>query len=277
MTPGWAPAEPIDPADLPVFDASNVVTEDDAPVDNFPSEKAQRLLTEPLYTSWSGPPAHEGEDEPRTFLAAANVGMFGTLREPPIVPDVFLSLDVQVQPDFWEKENRSYFIGQFGKPPEVVIEIVSNEKGQELDQKFRRYAWMHVTYYVVWDPNGHLGDVRLRVFELQGLRYEPLENPIFKAIGLGVKEWTGTFEQVEGTWLRWCLPDGTLVPTGAERVAAEKLRADTEKQRAEAEKQRADDEKLRADTEKQRADDEKLRAEKLAAQLRALGIDPEKL
>ena len=33
----------------------DLVTEDDTPVDNLPSEKQQRLLTEPLYSSWSGP------------------------------------------------------------------------------------------------------------------------------------------------------------------------------------------------------------------------------
>jgi len=46
----------------------HLITEDDTPVDNLPSEKQQRLLTEPLYSAWSGPGAG------RTFLAAANVG-----------------------------------------------------------------------------------------------------------------------------------------------------------------------------------------------------------
>jgi hypothetical protein len=46
----------------------HLVTEDDTPVDNIFSEKQQRLLTEPLYNSWSGP----GEGRP--FVAMANVG-----------------------------------------------------------------------------------------------------------------------------------------------------------------------------------------------------------
>ena len=33
----------------------HIVTEDDTPVDNVFSEKQQRLLTEALYASWSGP------------------------------------------------------------------------------------------------------------------------------------------------------------------------------------------------------------------------------
>ena len=35
-------------------DIQNLVTEGDTPVDNMPSEKQQRLLTEPLYSSWAG-------------------------------------------------------------------------------------------------------------------------------------------------------------------------------------------------------------------------------
>ena len=33
------------------IDIESLVTEDDTPVDNMPSEKQQRLLTEPLYSS----------------------------------------------------------------------------------------------------------------------------------------------------------------------------------------------------------------------------------
>jgi hypothetical protein len=46
----------------------HLVTEDDTPVDNIFSEKQQRLLTEPLYSSWG----MAGERRP--FVAMANVG-----------------------------------------------------------------------------------------------------------------------------------------------------------------------------------------------------------
>jgi hypothetical protein len=98
-------------------------------VDNLPSEKQQRLLTEPLYSSWTGP------GEGRTFLAAANVGVFALARNPAIVPDVFVSLDMQVAEDCWQKEHRSYFLWEFGKPPDLVLEIVSNTEGGEDGEK----------------------------------------------------------------------------------------------------------------------------------------------
>ena len=86
------------------IDIESLVTEDDTPVDNLPSEKQQRLLTEPLYSSWAGPGGG------RRFLAAANVGVFPERRNPAIVPDVLLSLDVQVHEHWWDKEHRSYFV-----------------------------------------------------------------------------------------------------------------------------------------------------------------------
>ena len=47
------------PTDTPVDLTAVVnalVTEDGEPVDNVFSEKQQRLLTEPLYSSWTPPP-----------------------------------------------------------------------------------------------------------------------------------------------------------------------------------------------------------------------------
>jgi Uma2 family endonuclease len=41
---------------------------------------------------------------------------------------MFLSLDVQAAKEIWKKENRSYFIWKFGKPPDVVVEVVSDKK-----------------------------------------------------------------------------------------------------------------------------------------------------
>ena len=46
-------------------DANQLITEDDTPVDNFVSEKQQRLLVSSIYSSFHN----------QTFLAAANVGI----------------------------------------------------------------------------------------------------------------------------------------------------------------------------------------------------------
>ncbi|WP_236738837.1 hypothetical protein [Chroogloeocystis siderophila] len=71
-------------------DIRHLVTEDDTPI-NLLAEKQQRLLTSCLYSSWK-------PSDP--FLATANVGLFHTVNKPAIVPDVLLSLDVEVPQDW---------------------------------------------------------------------------------------------------------------------------------------------------------------------------------
>ncbi len=79
---------------------------------------------------------------------------------------MFLSLDVQLPQDVWEKKNRSYFLWEYGKPPEVVVEIVSNTEGGETDKKSAIYSKIGVWYYIVFDPLKQVQKDALRVFEL---------------------------------------------------------------------------------------------------------------
>ena len=264
----------------------HIVTEDDTPVDNLASEKLQRLLTEPLYSSWAGP-----EPGGRSFLAAANVGVFPSVHRPPIVPDVFVSLDVTVPDDWWAKRHRTYFMWEFGKAPEVVIEIVSNRVGHETGRKMRDYAEMRATYYAIFDPQGLALDSPLCVFALVNGRYALQEDGRMPGVGLGLVLWDGVFEGKDTIWPRWIDAEGVLIPTGAERAASEKQRADAEQQRADAEQQRADAEQQRADAEQQRAEhaiadlretqaaaaEQRALTARLAARLREMGIDPDDL
>ena len=247
-------------------DIETLVTEDDTPVDNMPSEKQQRLLTEPLFSSWSGP------GRGRSFVAAANVGVFPVPSNPAIVPDVFLSLDVQVHESWWDKKHRSYFVWEFGKPPDLVVEIVSNQKGNEIGHKRRRYAEMEVRYYVIYDPLHQVMDDELRIYRLSDGSYERQESAWFPELRLGLTLWDGVFEAVRHRWLRWVDEHGALIPTGREQ----RRRADEEHQRAEHVQQLLVEERHRADEESHRADEERRRAERLAALLRRSGINPER-
>ncbi|PMB53624.1 hypothetical protein CEN39_03445 [Fischerella thermalis CCMEE 5201] len=225
--------------DYYVPDASQLVTEDDTPVDNFASEKQQRLLVSTLYSSLQN----------QTFLAAANVGIYHTDGQPPIVPDVLLSLDVQVPQNWWEKQNRCYMLWKFGKPPEVVIEIVSNKEGDELGTKLKTYEHMRASYYVVYDPTQQLSEQALRIYEIRGRRYFETTETWLEQVGLGLTLWQGEFEGRQDVWLRWCYQDGTLLATGDERAKVAEQRASVAEQRA----------------------------AQLAERLRSLGIDPDTL
>jgi Uma2 family endonuclease len=263
-----------DRAPITKLDISHLVTEDDTPVDNMQSAQQQRLLVDALSAS---------KPIPLPFLAEANVGLFYKLKGDPIVPDVFLSMGVHRAEDWSQRESRSYFVWEFGKVPEVCIEVVSNKEGDEvkLSPKSQRkgknlskqdiYAQIGVPFYVVFDPlkkiqaKGQMNGAMLRVWSITANGYTELtprkgitdigQSVWLESIGLGLTLWEGPFEEeIVRLWLRWCDRDGQVIPTGAERADAEKQRADTEQQRADAQQQRAD---------------------RLAEQLRAMGIDPE--
>ena len=124
----------------------HIVTEDDTPVDNVFSEKQQRLLTDALFASWSGP----GPERP--FVAMANVGLF--FHSPSAVGARHASsLDVEVPSEIHLKQNRSYFVWEYGKPPDVIIEVVSNREGGE-DRRAFDIRSIGVRYYVIYDPIG---------------------------------------------------------------------------------------------------------------------------
>ena len=224
----------------------HLVTEDDTPVDNLYSEKQQRLLTRPLYSSWK-------PSGGRSFLAMANVGMFFSVDEPPLVPDTLLSVGVKPRGDLRKKTERSYFFWEIGKPPDGVIEIVSNKEGEELGFKKFKYAELGIPYYIVWDPYEFLGTPQLHFFGLHSGVYKVQKSMWMPTIELGLKLWSGKFEDCEATWLRWCDQNGEPIPTGEERAEIERQRAETERQRAEKAEQRA---------------------KRLADKLRQLGVEP---
>ncbi|MBD2499433.1 Uma2 family endonuclease [Anabaena azotica] len=278
----------INADDYSVPDANQLITEDDTPVDNFASARQQRLLVGSLYTSL----------QDQTFLAEANVGIYHTDGEAAIVPDVFISFDVQTPENWWEKQNRCYLVWKFGKVPEVVIEIVSNKEGEELGKKLRIYEKMRVIYYIVYDPTQQLGDKTLRVYQLNGRYYREIQETWLEQVGLGVTLWTGEFEGRQDNWLRWCHQDGTVLSTGDELAQRERLEKEQAQQLAQQERlekeqaqqlaqqaqQLAQQERLEKEQAQQLAQQERLekeqaqqRAQLLAERLLSLGIDPENL
>ena len=224
--------------EVPAPDVSNLITEDDTPVDNQFSEMQMRLLTESINTSWKpGIP----------FVAMANVGVYVALNRPPVVPDVLVTTGVSRPPDLMRKDHRAYLTWMFeGKVPEVVVEIVSNKQGEELGRKYKEYAHIGVRWYAIFDPLRQIQDQPLAVYELTGDGFKPMGTPRF-SVGLGLEVWTGDFEGHREMWLRWTDQNGNLLLTGQELSALANSRAEQERSRA----------------------------ERLAAKLRELGIDPD--
>ena len=204
------------------IDVSNLVTEDDEPVENPFQDKQMRLLTESLYTGWQ-------PDFP--FVAMSDVGLYHSLHEY-LVPDVMVSTRVALPADLQKKENRAYLLWEYGKVPDIVVEIVSNQKGGELSHKFDTYARWMIPYYVVYDPSLHLGDRPLRCFEISAQGYVEFVKPGFAKLGLGLTLWTGTYEDHHDTWLRWCDLEQRILPFGKEAATRAYALAEQERQRA---------------------------------------------
>jgi Uma2 family endonuclease len=188
-------------------------------------------------------------------------------------PDFFLALGTS------RRERKSWVVWQEGKPPDVVIELLS-ESTAKYDKTAKKAFYqdhLRVREYFWYDPfdSQDLAGFALTNAVYQPIAPDPRGRLVSPLLGLALARWQGTYQDVEATWLRWETPDGTLLPTRAEaqaqRADAEARRAeratewaDQETQRADQETQRADQETQRADQETQRADQETQRAEQEA-------------
>ena len=174
-------------------------------------------------------------------------------------PDVFAVVGVP------KGERKSWVVWEEGKGPDVVIELLSESTAEyDKTEKKRLYeAQVRVPEYFWFDP---FNPKDWAGFRLQGGYYQPLMLDVDGALpsqrlGLRLVRWSGSYQDVEATWLRWMTAEGTLLPTKDE------LR--------EQEFQRAEQEFQRAEQEFQRAEQERQKAERLAERLRVLGIDPD--
>ncbi len=145
-----------------------------------------------------------------------------------------------------------------GLAPQVVFEVLSpGNTRTEMARKRQFYEQYGVEEYYEYDPDRG----ELRGWLRRGERLTVIAN---------MTGWSsprlGIVFSLDGPDLVLRRPDGRRFETFLELD-----------QRAEVERQRADSECSRAETERQRAEAERQRAERLAAQLRALGLDPDVL
>lgn len=249
-------------------DVSHLITEDDTPMDNPFQERQQRLMPECIQYSYK---------PGRPFVCFANVGLYPSPYVDALVPDMMLSLDVSIPEDIWEKGNRAYMVWRYGKPPDLVVEVVSNRKGGEASKKLDRYAAMRVAYYAIYDPKGKLNKkLPLRLFELRGGQFVELLDPTqpLEQLGLKLVLWDGVFQDVKARWLRFTDLEGRLLLTGAELVAEESKRVSTTEAKAEQAEAKAEQAEAKAEQAEAKAEQARAEAERLKARLRELGIDP---
>jgi Uma2 family endonuclease len=158
------------------------------------------------------------------------------------------------QTDDGNEVRQSYSIWEEQVNPLIVIELLSpSTQQQDLGKDSRKpnqppRLWdvyekiVKIPYYVTFHDEKN----ELQIFKRVKHRYrlQPDDYLWIPELELGLGLWLGTYQGWERQWLRWYDAEGDWVPTPVEQ-------------------------------ERQRADEQQQIAEKLAAQLRLLGIEPE--
>jgi len=240
-------------------------------------------------------------EQPEVFVAG-DLLWYPVEGEPKIrvAPDVFV---VFGRPKGDRGSYRQWEEGQIA--PQVVFEILSpGNRIQEMANKQRFYERYGVEEYYIYDPDRH----HFNVLQRQGTELKDLEDidqwtsprlgihfeftpealTLYRPDGekflttielaaqrAAAQEAAATAQAVATTERQRAEAERQRAETEHQRAEAEHQRAEAERQCAEAEHQRAEAERQRAEAERQRAEAERQRVERLTAQLRALGIEPD--
>ncbi len=212
----------------------------DEPVDNINQPSIAAALTESLEIAGR---------LPATALTPTNYGICATVNGKMVVkaPDWAYVPNIRVSRD---EVKRSYTPQLQGDIPAIVMEFISKAEGGEYSSKptYPPGKWYYyerilkVPNYGIFEPDS--GDLEFYQLDPTGkyILLAPDENNRYwiPQINLFLGVWQGTRENRSGYWLRWWDEQGQLLLWGLERTQQEQQRA-----------------------------------ERLAAQLRAMGVEPE--
>ncbi|MDB9312456.1 Uma2 family endonuclease [Spirulina sp. CS-785/01] len=171
-----------------------------------------------------------------------------------------------------------------GRYPDVIIELMSPSTRQ-VDTGAKKDLYERVfrtRNYFVYDP---FDESSLQGWQLDGnFQYQPLvaneQGWLWcDVLGFWVGVGQGEILRVTAPWLRFYHPDGNVVlmpeEAAAQQAEAATQQAEAATQQAEAATQQAEAAAQRAEAAEQRAETAEQRANRLAAQLRALGVEVE--
>lgn len=212
--------------------AEDLPDSDDTPVDNELQDLIPGLLKAILAMVW----ANRWD-----WFFGVDMGIYYNPDEPAIVPDGFLSLDVQRLID--EDLRLSYVLWEENVTPILALEVVSHKRRGEYSTKKTLYTELGVLYYVVYNPRRRKKP-SLEVYHLVNGEYvlQP-GNPVWlPEVGLGIGTERGTYQGITREWLYWY-----------------------------------DEQEQRFLTPEERIQEAEQRAQRLAQHLRSLGVDPDSL
>jgi Uma2 family endonuclease len=189
-----------------------------------------------------------------------------------VVPDVFVVRGVG------RGDRRVYKLWEEGRPPNVVIEVSSREtKNVDLKRKLRLYEQLGVAEYYVFDPEYRYIKPPLRAWRLSGDRYVEVAvtggRVASSELGLDLID--------TGQTLRLFDPAaGEILLTPEEEARRRRLEEKLRRQEGAARRLEESLRRQEAAARRQEAaarQEAEARAERLAAKLRELGVDPDRL
>nr|WP_228056364.1 Uma2 family endonuclease [Microcoleus sp. LEGE 07076] len=191
------------------------------------------------------------------ILIAPNMGICATVDSKLVIksPDWFYARNVQ--PLSSQEIRRSYTPNLEGEIPDIVMEFLSASPNDEYSSKptYPPGKWyfyeqvLRVPIYAIFEPATGL----LEIYQLDSSGKYQVQQPDannhywIAGVGLFLGVWQGTKAERSGYWLRWWDESGQMLLWGAEMVERERQEKANVQQRA----------------------------DRLAAQLRAAGIEPE--
>jgi Uma2 family endonuclease len=228
---------------------------------------------------------------PANALVCTDYGIIATVEGKTIAkaPDWAYIANINAS---YEEIDRSYTPHLHGEVPTIVIEMLSATDGTEFsmrpDSPMGKWYFyeqiLKVPYYGIFEPKS--GDFQVYILNPVG-RYDRLiieESGRYwiEPLQLSIASWKGKRENRDGYWLRWWDAEGNLLLWASE--INEKNQAELRVKEAEIEAAKAEVEAAKAEVEavktesamiQERAKASEEQAERLAQQLRDLGIEPQ--
>ncbi|MCC3409093.1 MAG: Uma2 family endonuclease [Microcoleus sp. PH2017_10_PVI_O_A] len=186
------------------------------PADNELKELIPGLLKAILLIIWA---------ERMDWFLGLNMGIYQDSDQEYIMPDAFLSLDIE---RFYHEELRpNYQLGDENIIPSFVLELLSGTYHHKYTGKWEKYKDLGILYYVVYSSRRRC-DPRFEVYKLINGSYELQPgNPVWMPeIGLGIGCERGNYSGVTREWLYWYDADGKRYLTPEEQVKELAQRAD---------------------------------------------------
>jgi Uma2 family endonuclease len=268
VTAGTSPEPAVDKQWEPPMPPADLIFDDGEPLESNRHRIAMNALIRSVQHAWA---------DRNDFFTGGNMFIYYSsdqVRNQDFRgPDFFVVLNVD-----GTKQRQGWVVwAEGGRYPDVIVELMSPSTAR-IDTGIKKDIYEQVFRtpdYFVFDPFKPNSLQGWHLDTYQG--YQPLVASErgwlwCERLGFWLGTWEGTIDRETAVWLRFYDREGNLVllPDEAAQLVAQQAQ-----EQAERERQRAEQAEEQAQQAQQQVEQERQRAERLAARLRAMGVDPD--